>query len=784
MATATHNHWVHYTSGPERQAENFAEYKEGNAVNALLGGKEYFSALLTAFKHAKKCIYITGWQVNWDAQLAEGVRLVDALLEAVQRTSSLNVYIMPWKNPSQVETYAAATERVFSAMNNYLGRQAFYVQCAGSKSGLFFSHHQKCVVIDENMAFIGGIDLAYGRYDDNYGLLANADGRKGMNMYNSCIPPIAQNTSYDPMDEYVVPVGKYLREQQGDELKKAEKRQTDSVQHIIDTVLKHDLWQSQGSSKDSLYLDPQIQPRMPWQDYQVQIEGPVVDDLVKNFVLRWNSYSQRYPNNPLQTQIPELEKPVTQSVKKGSCQVQLLRSASLNMRLDEYKKMPEVAPKARLKQDDILRSLHLLISKAEHYIYIENQFFVSAFGESSIPPDSELSPVANALNPKFDSWATRLFPDDDMPQNPVAEWLGDRIKRAFSSNINQPFHVYIILPVYPEGRLDDPTIVAQIHLTRQSLVFGTHSLLNRIRRSLWVKQQLEAQVIPRKEWSRKITELEENCGDEYKNISLEACNNYVTLLNLRDHEKINGMAVTEQIYVHSKLTIVDDRYVLVGSANINDRSLQGDRESELAVLISDTGHGYSDLDGSGIAVPYRNFARELRQKAWRKWMGSAVGECAEALDKPALPASWEKIQELALDNADLYEMGFKNIPRNEYLPDKSGENNNEKEKQNNLINTSPSVWSVLSVNSSELIQGTLGMPFSAQYWLKYENDGRKENFFMKKIKGYFTSLPKLWTESENNLIPYNIRLIANHTHSDGLEMQMANNDNQSRNGVV
>ena len=215
--------------------------------------------------------------------------------------------------------------------------------------------------------------------------------------------------------------------------------------------------------------------------------------------------------------------------------------------------------------------------------------------------------------------------------------------------------------------------------------------------------------------------------------------------------------------------------------NISRQIIPGEQFKQ---CISDTGHGYSDLDGSGIAVPYRNFARELRQKAWRKWMGSAVGECAEALDKPALPASWEKIQELALDNADLYEMGFKNIPRNEYLPDKSGENNNEKEKQNNLINTSPSVWSVLSVNSSELIQGTLGMPFSAQYWLKYENDGRKENFFMKKIKGYFTSLPKLWTESENNLIPYNIRLIANHTHSDGLEMQMANNVNQSRNGVV
>ena len=77
--------------------------------------------------------------------------------------------------------------------------------------------------------------------------------------------------------------------------------------------------------------------------------------------------------------------------------MQVLRSASLDMRKDEHKRMPDSAPKARLKQDDILRSIHLLISKAEHYIYIENQFFVSAFGASSIDPESKLSPKALVL---------------------------------------------------------------------------------------------------------------------------------------------------------------------------------------------------------------------------------------------------------------------------------------------------------------------------------------------------------------------------------------------------
>lgn len=41
-----------------------------------------------------------------------------------------------------------------------------------------------------------------------------------------------------------------------------------------------------------------------------------------------------------------------------------------------------------------------------------------------------------------------------------------------------------------------------------------------------------------------------------------------------------------QIYVHSKLMIVDDRITLIGSANINDRSLLGSRDSEVCTCSS------------------------------------------------------------------------------------------------------------------------------------------------------------------------------------------------------
>lgn len=38
-----------------------------------------------------------------------------------------------------------------------------------------------------------------------------------------------------------------------------------------------------------------------------------------------------------------------------------------------------------------------------------------------------------------------------------------------------------------------------------------------------------------------------------------------------------------QIYIHSKGMIVDDEYVIVGSANINQRSLEGTRDTEIAM---------------------------------------------------------------------------------------------------------------------------------------------------------------------------------------------------------
>jgi len=61
---------------------------------------------------------------------------------------------------------------------------------------------------------------------------------------------------------------------------------------------------------------------------------------------------------------------------------------------------------------------------------------------------------------------------------------------------------------------------------------------------------------------------------------------YIQFLGLRNHGRKHQETdpQTEIIYIHSKIMIIDDEIIICGSANINDRSLLGDRDSEIAVV--------------------------------------------------------------------------------------------------------------------------------------------------------------------------------------------------------
>ena len=783
-STVTNDVWL-YDIDKQNNRNNFAEPIHNNSVKSYVQSYEYFQDLINAIENAKKEIYIAGWQVNWDAILAPNLRVVDILLKATSENKNLKVFILLWDNVaiSPIKTGDEETKIVLrNYINEKIKRQAIAVRldssrndarCLSFATKLFFSHHQKFVIIDRKIAFVGGIDLAYGRYSHGYKLDPNADERKVANRYNPCIEPMDK-----PQEEKTL------------SFKIKEKKSLINDDKYQKEVFDEKFFQPQ----ESILADNQ--PIMPWQDIQVKIEGKAVFDLVTNFVLRWNQVNYFYGENlgedSKDTVSREcIERPLflpTQEeydalVDKGNISVQILRSAPKKMRKKEKnnvsasdKKIIQKNIKENLEtvsepQSDIYQAMINIIKKAKRYIYLENQFFTSDYGYSFWGL-SELSKPA-----KTDNWfkytTTRLFSTSgkELPKNQIVKELSNKIAQVIFAFKPEPFHIYITLPVHPEGKLDGGSTMATIYHTMQTISFGSDSLLNRIRKHLWVYQQLIKDEVPRKEWSKMRSGYYDKIGDNYLTIPLKECGKYVTLLNLRSWTQLGDRTVTEQIYVHSKLTIVDDLYVLVGSANINDRSLLGGRDSELAALIVDNDTKNIACPERGINIPVRIFAYQLRKQIWQGLYGEGL---EQAIEVPELASSVKAIQSRAEDNAYIYESVFPFIPKN-YIITKQGTKNVIEIEDIKFA----SIWPTLDYeklddyikkqrqyqNSNETIEdeytekyfkNKLEMPFNRFFWENYNINQLTE---LQKIKGHITLLPINWTYGENNNIPYHIQLI-------------------------
>ena len=91
---------------------------------------------------------------------------------------------------------------------------------------------------------------------------------------------------------------------------------------------------------------------------------------------------------------------------------------------------------------------------------------------------------------------------------------------------------------------------------------------------------------------------------------------YITFHGMRNWSVLMGKLVQEIVYVHSKLMIVDDKYVICGSANINDRSLLGKRDSEIAAVVRDEEFQDSVLNGKKVKVG--KYAHSLRKKIFEQ----------------------------------------------------------------------------------------------------------------------------------------------------------------------
>ena len=132
-----------------------------NRVTQLIDGEEYFSALHEALTQATAYVYITGWCLTPYVPLlrqAPGdlvhTRLVDVLAGVAQR---LPVRVLLWGGaPALIHP----TRRTMNAVAATLNRPPGDLVCRLDTTAVrTHCHHQKSIIIDGQVAFVGGMDL-------------------------------------------------------------------------------------------------------------------------------------------------------------------------------------------------------------------------------------------------------------------------------------------------------------------------------------------------------------------------------------------------------------------------------------------------------------------------------------------------------------------------------------------------------------------------------------------------------------------------------------------------
>jgi len=155
----------------------------------LVDGAAYFSVLADTLDRARQSIFIIGWDFDSRIHLkfAEGEGTEPAVLAAVlnslvARRRDLHIYILVW---DFAMIFALDREMIpfFGPDWRRHSRIHFYMD---GNHPVGASHHSKIVTIDDAVAFVGGLDLAKGRWDTPE---HRPDDRRRADFNEALLPP-------------------------------------------------------------------------------------------------------------------------------------------------------------------------------------------------------------------------------------------------------------------------------------------------------------------------------------------------------------------------------------------------------------------------------------------------------------------------------------------------------------------------------------------------------------------------------------------------------------------
>ncbi|KAI4736194.1 phospholipase D [Aureobasidium sp. EXF-12298] len=505
--------------------DSFAPVRKNVFARWLVDGRDHMWQVSRAIDNARSFVYIHDWWLSPElylrrpAAISQKWRLDRLLLRKAQE--GVKIFVIVYRNiESAIPIDSEYTKASLLDLHPNVCVQRSPNQFRQNQ--FFWAHHEKLVVIDNAMAFVGGVDLCFGRWDDPHHSLTD-DKLTGFELDMEG-PRTADNCQVWPGKDYSNP----------------------RVQDFYGLDRPY----------EEMYDRTKV-PRMPWHDIAMTIVGQPARDVARHFVQRWNYIlRQRVPSRPTPILLPPPEFDQSELERlgmTGTCQIQILRSCT-SWSIGTPNKT----------ECSIMNAYVYLITSSEHFVYIENQFFIS----SCVVEGTQIN-------------------------NKIGDALVERIILAHERGDN--WRACLIIPLMPgfQNQVDsqDGTSVRLIMQCQyRSICRGESSIFGRLR----------AQGIDPTQ--------------------------YIEFYALRQWGKIGPRKclTTEQLYIHAKCMVVDDRSVIIGSANINERSMLGSRDSEVAAIVTDQEMIPSFMGGKPYDVG--TFPHSLRMRLMREHLGVDVDE--------------------------------------------------------------------------------------------------------------------------------------------------------------
>jgi phosphatidylserine/phosphatidylglycerophosphate/cardiolipin synthase-like enzyme/uncharacterized membrane protein YdjX (TVP38/TMEM64 family) len=133
-------------------------------VAFLVDGERYFGALASALERARRRVWLVGWDFHSDFRLRRGPGdpgLRAFLAGLLRRRPELRIHMLEW---DFAMLYSLSRQVLPAFRFRVHPRRLHFVLDGDHPPGA--SHHEKLVVIDDAVAFTGGLDLAPGRWDN------------------------------------------------------------------------------------------------------------------------------------------------------------------------------------------------------------------------------------------------------------------------------------------------------------------------------------------------------------------------------------------------------------------------------------------------------------------------------------------------------------------------------------------------------------------------------------------------------------------------------------------